>query len=119
VARVRSPIIAVLIVVSLAVGGAGIINGSIPIHDRASISVDEVKIYKPRAAAYQLAVRKLGVNRKDVAFVSSNFWDATGAKVFGFTAYWVNRSGATADELGITPDAALSALTELAEFVKA
>jgi 2-haloacid dehalogenase len=37
------------------------------------ISVDEVKIYKPRAAAYQLAVRKLGVNRKDVAFVSSNF----------------------------------------------
>ena len=83
------------------------------------ISVDEVKIYKPRAAAYQLAVRKLGVNRKDVAFVSSNFWDAAGAKVFGFTAYWVNRSGATADELGITPDATLSALTELAEFVKA
>jgi len=35
------------------------------------ISVDDAKIYKPRAAVYQLAVRKLTVNRKDVAFVVS------------------------------------------------
>ncbi len=83
------------------------------------ISVDEVKIYKPRAAAYQLAVRKLGVDRKDIGFVSSNFWDAAGATVFGFKTYWVNRSGATADELGVTPDATFAALTELVEFVKA
>ena len=83
------------------------------------MSVDEVKIYKPSAAAYQLAARKLGVNATDIGFVSSNFWDAAGAKVFGFKTYWVNRSGATADELGVTPDATLAALTELVEFVKA
>jgi 2-haloacid dehalogenase len=83
------------------------------------ISVDEVKIYKPSAAAYQLAARKLGVNATDIGFVSSNFWDAAGAKVFGFKTYWVNRSGVTADELGVTPDATLAALTELVEFVKA
>jgi 2-haloacid dehalogenase len=82
------------------------------------ISVDEAKIYKPRAAAYQLAVRKLALNKKDVAFVSSNFWDAAGAKVFGFTTYWLNRSSAAADQLGVTPDATLAALTELVEFVK-
>jgi 2-haloacid dehalogenase len=82
------------------------------------ISVDDVKIYKPSAAAYQLAVRKLGVSGKDIAFVSSNFWDAAGGKVFGFKTYWVNRSGATADELGVTPDATLASLTELVEFLK-
>jgi 2-haloacid dehalogenase len=83
------------------------------------ISVDEVKTYKPNAAPYQLALRKLGVDRKDIGFVSSNFWDAAGAKAFGFATYWVNRSGATADELGVTPDATLAALTELVEFLKA
>jgi 2-haloacid dehalogenase len=82
------------------------------------ISVDEVRTYKPSAAAYQLPMRKLGVDRKDIGFVSSNFWDAAGATVFGFKTYWVNRSGATPDELGITPDATLAALTQLVEFVK-
>jgi 2-haloacid dehalogenase len=82
------------------------------------ISVDEVSTYKPSAAAYQLPVRKLGVDRKDIGFVSSNFWDAAGATVFGFKTYWVNRSSATPDELGITPDATLAALTQLVEFVK-
>jgi len=82
------------------------------------ISVDEVRTYKPSAEAYELAVRKLLVDRKDIGFVSSNFWDAAGAAVFGFKTYWVNRSGATSDELGVTPDATLVALTELVEFVK-
>jgi 2-haloacid dehalogenase len=82
------------------------------------ISVDEVKTYKPSPAAYQLAVRKLGLDRKDIGFVSSNFWDDAGAKAFGFGTYWVNRSGATRDELSVPPDATLTSLTELADFVE-
>ena len=77
------------------------------------ISVDEVKTYKPSPAAYQLAINKLGVARGEVAFVSSNFFDVAGAKVFGFKSFWLNRSDNTAEELGVVPDATIKSLTDL------
>src|SRR5579862_9456868 len=39
------------------------------------ISVDEVKTYKPNPAVYQLAVKKLGIAKENIGFVSANFWD--------------------------------------------
>ena len=71
---------------------------------RAVISVDGLRIYKPAPAVYRLAVRKLGVPKASIGFVSSNCWDACGAKAFGFTTVWVNRSGAPLDALGPVPD---------------
>jgi 2-haloacid dehalogenase len=82
------------------------------------ISVDEVKIYKPSPAAYQLAVKKMGCNAESIGFVSSNFFDVAGAKVFGFRTYWVNRSNVPGEELGVTPDAILKSLSDLIELVK-
>jgi 2-haloacid dehalogenase len=83
------------------------------------LSVDDVKIYKPSPAAYQLAVKKMGCNAESIGFVSSNFFDVAGAKVFGFRSHWVNRSGAPGDELGVTPDAILKSLSDLVGLVKA
>lgn len=77
------------------------------------ISVDEVKTYKPSAAAYELPVRKTGAKQGEIGFVSSNFFDVAGAKAFGFRTYWVNRSGRTADELGVSPDAVVRSLSDL------
>lgn len=82
------------------------------------ISVDEVKIYKPSPAAYQLAAKKMGCNAESIGFVSSNFFDVAGAKVFGFRTYWVNRSHIPGEELGVTPDALLKSLGDLIEIVK-
>lgn len=82
------------------------------------ISVDEVKIYKPSPAAYQLAAKKMGCNAESIGFVSSNFFDVAGAKVFGFGTYWVNRSNIPGEELGVTPDALLKSLGDLIEIVK-
>jgi 2-haloacid dehalogenase len=82
------------------------------------ISVDEVRIYKPAPAAYQLAVKKMGVERGNIGFVSSNFFDAAGAKTFGFRAHWINRVGTPPDELGVQPDANLRLLTDLVDLVK-
>lgn len=79
------------------------------------ISVDEVKTYKPSAAAYELAVTKIGVEKEEIGFVSSNFFDVAGAKAFGFRTYWVNRSGRTADELGVSPDRIFRLLSDLLE----
>ena len=55
-----------------------------------------------------------GVTRAVAGFVSSNGWDAAGARAFGFRAYWVNRTGAPVERLGVRPDAVVKDLTELA-----
>ena len=83
----------------------------------AVISVDELKIFKPAPQVYALAAKKLGVPKEKIGFVSSNCWDALGAKSFGFTVYWINRAGAPVDRLGFTPDAILKSLGNLPEIL--
>jgi 2-haloacid dehalogenase len=79
----------------------------------AVISVDAVKIFKPDPRVYQLAPDALGVTKSAIGFVSSNYWDAAGAKNFGFNVFWINRAGVEPDALGAAPDAVLAKLTEL------
>ena len=79
----------------------------------AVISVDELKIYKPSPRVYELAPRKLGVPSDKIGFVSSNCWDALGAKSFGFTVFWVNRAGAPLDRFGFQPDRVVGRLDEI------
>jgi len=80
----------------------------------AVLSVDEVKVFKPAPEVYELAVKKLRIPKQEIGFVSSNCWDALGAKSFGFQVFWVNRSGAPLDRLGFTPDRTVTSLRELA-----
>jgi 2-haloacid dehalogenase len=77
----------------------------------AVISVDELKVYKPAPQVYELAVKKLGT--RDIGFVSSNCWDALGAKSYGFDVYWINRANAPLDRLGFKPDRILKSLDEV------
>ena len=77
----------------------------------AVISVDELKIFKPAPQVYELAARKLKVPKERIGFVSSNCWDALGAKSYGFTVYWINRGKAPVDRLGFKPDVVLNSLS--------
>jgi 2-haloacid dehalogenase len=79
----------------------------------AVISVDELKVFKPAPSVYSLATAKLQAEKSEIVFVSSNCWDAMGAKSFGFDVYWINRSGAPMDRLGFTPDRTLKSLDEI------
>jgi 2-haloacid dehalogenase len=79
----------------------------------AVLSVDEVKVFKPAPQAYQLAVERFGAPKERIGFVTSNFWDAAGAKSFGFTVYWINRGGVAAERLGFQPDRILKSLAAL------
>ena len=79
----------------------------------AVLSVDELKIFKPAPEVYELAVRRLAVKKEEIGFVSSNCWDALGAKSFGFTVFWINRSGQPLDRLGFQVDAVLHSLGEI------
>jgi 2-haloacid dehalogenase len=57
------------------------------------LSIEEVRVYKPDPAAYQIATSALKLQSPGEArFFSSNAWDVAGAHTFGFRALWVNRS---------------------------
>jgi 2-haloacid dehalogenase len=58
----------------------------------AVLSVDALRVYKPRPEVYALVTDALAIKPPDVAFVSSNRWDVMGAASFGFRTFWVNRA---------------------------
>ncbi len=91
-----------------AVEGAGIADWL-----DASLSVEEVGIYKPHSSVYQLAVDRLGVEAARISFQSSNSWDAVGAAHFGFRVAWCNRFGQPDEQLSAQPDVQIKTLAEL------
>lgn len=82
------------------------------------LSVDTVKKFKTAPEAYQLGPDVFGVSARNILFVSSNCWDACGATWFGYTTFWVNRTDAPLEELGVKPDATGKDMNALLEFVK-
>ena len=79
----------------------------------AVISVDSLGVYKPDSRVYQLAVDQLDLQPREIAFQSSNAWDAAGAGAFGFKVAWINRFGQQAERLGTLADAELKDLAGL------
>ncbi len=63
------------------------------------LTVDHLRIFKPDASVYQLAVDELGVTAGEICFVSTNAWDARGAAHFGFQVAWLDRFGKLPDRL--------------------
>ncbi len=92
-------------------------NGLGPLFRGGVLSVHDARIFKPHPSVYRIAEEKLGVPRSLMGFVSSNGWDAAGAKSFGFRAFWVNRGGAPVERLGVRPDAIVKDLGEVAALV--
>jgi 2-haloacid dehalogenase len=82
------------------------------------LSVHAAKVFKPSPAVYRLAEEQLGVPRTMLGFVSSNGWDAAGAKSFGFRVFWVNRAGMPVERLGVRPDETIRDLRALVDLVK-
>jgi 2-haloacid dehalogenase len=83
------------------------------------LSVHSAKVFKPASAVYRLAEDQLGVPRTMMGFVSSNGWDAAGAKTFGFQVFWINRGKTPVERLGVRPDETLSSLAELVDVIPA
>ena len=78
-----------------------------------TISVDALRVFKPDPRVYQLAVERLGVPKEKIGFVSSNCWDAIGAKAFGFTVFWINRLNVPVDLHGPAPDHTIHSLDQI------
>ena len=107
----------------------------------ATLSVDARKVFKPAPDAYMLIEEELGVAPREVLFVSSNPWDACGAKSFGLNVAWIERVTPESmallcvenetvapltmfkalrtqmDELGVLPDHRIRSLSDLPKVV--
>ena len=83
----------------------------------AVISVDELRMFKPHPSVYGLPTKYLGVNVNEIAFVSSNFWDVSGASSFGFRTFWINRNNSRPDDLGFKPVAVVQRLDQLPPYL--
>lgn len=83
----------------------------------AVLSVEDVGIFKPAKAVYDMVGARFACSPSEVLFVSSNGWDAAGAAHYGFQTVWVNRAHAPEDRLFATPQLTLTDLTKIPEFV--
>ena len=81
------------------------------------LSVDEVGIFKPHPSVYELALKAFGLPAERILFVSSNAWDAAGARSFGLPVAWVNRTGAPLERLGAPPSLVVPDVAALAEAI--
>lgn len=76
----------------------------------AVLSVEDVGIFKPAKAVYDMVGARFGTALEEVLFVSSNGWDVASATAYGFRTAWVNRAGEPTDRL---PDAPGHVLEDL------
>jgi 2-haloacid dehalogenase len=107
----------------------------------ATVSIDLAKKFKPVAEVYELIESVLGVPYGEVLFVSSNAFDACGAKSVGLKVAWIERVTAQSlaqeledhqrvrpitmfkalrmrmEELGLEPDYRIHGLTDLLKVV--
>jgi len=79
----------------------------------AVLSVDAIRMYKPRPEVYRLVTDHFRVAPGDVVFVSSNRWDVMGATAFGFRTAWVNRPGMPEEFSDLAPAIVLKDLGPL------
>lgn len=81
----------------------------------AVLSVDALKMFKPRPEVYALVTKHFGCQPSEVTFVSSNRWDVMAAVSVGFHAQWINRAGNPDEYPDFPPERVLGDLTTLAE----
>jgi 2-haloacid dehalogenase len=81
------------------------------------ISADRVKMYKPSPRVYALAADSVGLSAENILFVSSNWWDAWGAKEFGYTVCRCNRSERQMGFSPSVPDLVVARLDRIADSI--
>jgi 2-haloacid dehalogenase len=104
--------------------------------------VDSRKVFKPDPRAYELIEARLNLRPQEILFVSSNGFDISGAKSFGFAVARIERVTPEAlrhelnysdtigpatmfkalrtqvEHLGVSPDFVLATLSELAGLAR-
>lgn len=80
----------------------------------AVLSVDVLKMFKPRPEVYRMVTDRYRCRPEEVTFVSSNRWDVMAGVTNGFRGIWVNRSKAPDEYADFPPARTLNDLHALA-----
>ena len=80
-------------------------------------SIEEVKIYKPHSKVYDLPIEKYKIKKDEVAFLSANTWDVSGAGNYGYQSIWINRNNNIFDNLDYKTNNQIKNLSELINLI--
>jgi 2-haloacid dehalogenase len=80
------------------------------------LSVDALKMFKPRPEVYGLVTDHYKCTPADVTFVSSNRWDVMASVSVGFRGLWINRSKMPDEYPDFAPQQILRDLSTLASI---
>ena len=80
-------------------------------------SIEEVRVYKPDSKVYDIPTKKYQIQKNEVAFLSANTWDVSGAGNYGYNSIWVNRSENIFDNLDYQPSLQIKNLKELLDNI--
>ena len=80
------------------------------------LSVDVLKMFKPRPEVYALVTDHFKCGPSDVTFVSSNRWDVMAGVSFGFRTFWINRAKLPDEYPDFPPAQTLNELGALAHI---
>ena len=80
-------------------------------------SIEEAGIYKPDTKVYDIPLKKYQIQKKEVAFLSSNTWDVSGGGNYGYNSIWVNRNSNTFDNLDYLPKYQIENLSKLLDII--
>ena len=81
------------------------------------LSAHSLEHFKPDPRVYQYAQEMLGFQKQNITFISSNAWDVSGAKAYGFKVYWINRKQLPSEQIGLKPDRELRQLDQIKSLI--
>lgn len=97
---------------------AAVDNAGLGDHLDHVLSVESVGVFKPHPSVYRLAIERIGIRADEVAFQSSNAWDAHAASAFGMRVVWCNRYGQRRERLPGRPECEIRSLAELPALLR-
>ena len=80
-------------------------------------SIEQVGVYKPSSRVYDMPIKKYNINKSEVAFLSANTWDVSGAGNYGYQSIWINRNNNIFDNLDFRPKYQITDLNKLIQLV--
>lgn len=82
-----------------------------------TLSVENIRTYKPFPSVYHWACRQANVTPREAMMVAAHGWDVSGAKAAGMQTMFVERQGKMMYPLGLPADYSVKALGDLIETV--
>ncbi len=83
----------------------------------ATLSIDQVRKYKPAQESYEYAANKLGENKDEIIMVAAHGWDIAGALHSGLQAAFIERPGQSLYPLSPAPQFKGKTLVDVAKLI--